>query len=106
MTRPGGDRGVAGIRDRPAKRPRGRGTETTPALNIGALEIVLILVIALLVIGPDGLPDAVRKVARFLGELRRYGEEVQEEMRAIIDESAATSNDEEPGTRTMGGSSD
>jgi sec-independent protein translocase protein TatB len=63
-------------------------------LNIGPFEIILILVIALLVIGPDGLPDAVRKVARFFGELRRYGEEVQEEVRAIIDEAASTVDDE------------
>ncbi len=68
-------------------------------LNIGPFEVVLILVIALLVIGPDGLPDAVKKVARFFGELRRYGEEVQEEMRAIIDEVSSSPDQQSPEDR-------
>ncbi len=63
-------------------------------LNIGPFEIVLILAIALVVIGPDGLPEAARKVARFFGELRRYGEEVQSEVRAIIDDAVAAAEEE------------
>ncbi len=74
-------------------------------LNIGPFEIFLSLAIALLVIGPDGLPDAARKVARFFGELRRYGEEVQSEVRAIIDDAVAAAEEDEEQTASDRGTS-
>ncbi|MER3395277.1 MAG: twin-arginine translocase subunit TatB [Acidimicrobiia bacterium] len=73
-------------------------------LNVGPLEILLIVVIALLVIGPEDLPDAVRKVGRFFAELRRYGEEVQEEVRAIIEDAASGLEDDLKATEPSGGS--
>jgi sec-independent protein translocase protein TatB len=57
--------------------------------NIGPLEIIIVAVIALLVIGPDELPSAVRKAARFLADLRRFGEEVQHEVMAIIEDASS-----------------
>ena len=38
--------------------------------EIGFSEMVLVCVIALLVLGPDKLPGAVRQVARFIKKIR------------------------------------
>ena len=40
-------------------------------INIGPLEIALILVIALLVLGPAKLPDAARSVGKGMREFRQ-----------------------------------
>ena len=39
--------------------------------NIGPGELVAIFVVALIVLGPARLPEAVRTVGRVVGELRR-----------------------------------
>ena len=49
--------------------------------SIGAPEILVILVVALLVLGPDRLPDAARQVGRVLAELRRMSSGFQAELR-------------------------
>lgn len=45
--------------------------------------------IALLVVGPEELPRAVRRVAAFIGELRRQGEEVRTQFREIVDDAVS-----------------
>jgi sec-independent protein translocase protein TatA len=40
-------------------------------INIGPLEIALILVIALLVLGPSRLPDAARSVGKGMREFKQ-----------------------------------
>jgi sec-independent protein translocase protein TatB len=54
--------------------------------NIGGGELIVILVIALIVLGPDKLPDAVRRAGRIYGELRRMSSGFQSELRDAIDE--------------------
>ena len=39
--------------------------------NVGAGELLVILLIALIVLGPDKLPDTARKIGNVMGELRR-----------------------------------
>lgn len=53
--------------------------------NIGGGEIIVILLIALLVLGPERLPDATRKVGRALHEFRRLTSGFQEEVRNAMD---------------------
>lgn len=53
--------------------------------NVGGGEILVILVLALLVLGPERLPDAVRKVGRAVGEIRRMTSGFEEEMRSVVD---------------------
>jgi Tat protein translocase TatB subunit len=48
--------------------------------NIGPLELLVLLVIALVVVGPDKLPELGRTVGRFLRELRK----VQDEMKDAV----------------------
>ncbi len=49
--------------------------------SIGPIEILVVLVVALLVLGPQKLPDAARSVGRAIGEVRRYTSGFQAEMR-------------------------
>ncbi|HSH22674.1 MAG TPA: Sec-independent protein translocase protein TatB, partial [Acidimicrobiales bacterium] len=55
-------------------------------LNIGPAEMLVVLVIALLVLGPNKLPDAARQVGRAIGELRRMSSGFQAEMRDALRE--------------------
>lgn len=53
--------------------------------NVGLGELILIAIIALLVFGPERLPELARTAGRLLGQLRRGAEEVQ---RALHEETA------------------
>lgn len=44
--------------------------------NIGFTELIILGVIALLVIGPEQLPDLARKIAKILNELKRAKDEI------------------------------
>lgn len=56
---------------------------------MGPLELLAILVIALLVVGPEELPKVARKVALFIGEIRRHGEDVRTQVRDLIDDAVS-----------------
>ena len=55
--------------------------------DIGFWEILLILVLALVVIGPERLPGAARKAGYLFGKARRYVEGVRSEVEAELDVS-------------------
>lgn len=48
--------------------------------GIGTWELVVILILALLLLGPEKLPDVARKVGRNINKLRKTAEEVRREM--------------------------
>jgi Tat protein translocase TatB subunit len=52
--------------------------------SIGAPEILVILVVALLVLGPNRLPEAARQVGRAMAEMRRISAGFQAEMREAM----------------------
>lgn len=54
--------------------------------SIGTAEILVVLVVALLVLGPSKLPDAARSVGRAIGEFRRYTSGFQSELREAFSE--------------------
>lgn len=47
--------------------------------DIGFLEIMVILVITLLVIGPERMPEVARKIGSFIGKMRRFVNSVKAE---------------------------
>lgn len=54
--------------------------------NIGGPEVLVILVLALIVLGPQRLPDAARQIGKFMGELRRMSSGFQQELRSAMDD--------------------
>ncbi|CAN5268423.1 hypothetical protein BH18ACT4_BH18ACT4_06070 [soil metagenome] len=55
--------------------------------NIGAGEMLVIMLVALIVLGPQKLPDAARKVGNVMGEMRRLSSGFQTEMRNALDDA-------------------
>jgi Tat protein translocase TatB subunit len=53
--------------------------------GIGMPELVVILVVALIVLGPKRLPEVARSIGRAVGEFRRQSNEVMEEFHAQLD---------------------
>lgn len=53
--------------------------------NIGGAEFLVILLVALLVLGPNKLPQAARQVGHFLGEFRRIADGFQQELKTAMD---------------------
>ncbi len=57
--------------------------------GIGAPELIVILVVALVVLGPKRLPELARGLGKTLGEFRRATTEVREELdnaRVLLEE--------------------
>jgi sec-independent protein translocase protein TatB len=55
--------------------------------NIGGGELLVIVLIALIVLGPQRLPDAMRTVGRVVGEVRRISSGFQQELRDAFEDS-------------------
>jgi sec-independent protein translocase protein TatB len=53
--------------------------------NVGGGEVLVILLLALIVLGPDKLPEFSRKVGRAVHEVRRLSSGFQSEMRQAMD---------------------
>src|SRR5262245_30134138 len=56
-------------------------------MNLGAPEILLILVVALLVFGPHRLPEIGRQVGGAMRELRKMQDSVKNELQSVMNES-------------------
>lgn len=54
--------------------------------SIGPLEVLVVLVVALVVLGPNRLPDAARSVGKAMAELRRMTSGFQAEVRDAFSE--------------------
>lgn len=63
--------------------------------NIGPLELMVILIVALLVVGPTKLPEVGRSIGRGLREFRKAQDEVQRTLRLSFDDA------DEPPSRPM-----
>jgi sec-independent protein translocase protein TatB len=49
-------------------------------LGIGMQEIIIILIVALIIIGPKKLPDLAKALGRALGEFRRAADDLKENL--------------------------
>jgi Tat protein translocase TatB subunit len=52
--------------------------------NVGGGELLVILVLALIVLGPQRLPDALRTVGRVMGEVKRISSGFQQDLTSAI----------------------
>jgi sec-independent protein translocase protein TatB len=55
-------------------------------LNVGGGEFLIILLVALVVLGPQKLPDAARQVGKIVGEFRRISAGFQTEMKSALND--------------------
>lgn len=56
--------------------------------NVGTGELLVILLVALIVLGPDKLPETARKIGNVVGELRRMSQGFQDEVRRAMQDSS------------------
>ena len=54
--------------------------------NLQGSEIVIILLLALVVLGPEKLPDAMRRAGKAYSELKKMSSGFQQEFRSVVDE--------------------
>ncbi len=67
--------------------------------NLGGMEVVVILLVALVVLGPKKLPEAARQAARAVGELKRISSGFQREMREAIEDPVVEAEARAKGAR-------
>jgi sec-independent protein translocase protein TatB len=53
--------------------------------NLGSGEILVVLLLALIVLGPDRLPEAARKIGEFVRQVRQMSSGFQQEVRKAMD---------------------
>ena len=54
--------------------------------NLQGSELIIILLLALVVLGPEKLPDAMRKAGRMYADLKKMASGFQDEFRSALDE--------------------
>ena len=66
-------------------------------LGMGTMEILIILLVAFIFLGPERMVDAARTLGKWTGELRRMGSTVQAEMDELTNVGAPLSSRRVPG---------
>jgi|TARA_B110000971_G_C19968340_1_gene481335 sec-independent protein translocase protein TatB len=61
--------------------------------QIGWFELLLIVIIAILVIGPKDFPIVLRKIGSWIGTIKRYFSDVQKNMNDITKIDVADENE-------------
>lgn len=64
--------------------------------SLGPLEVLVVAVLALIVFGPERLPDIARTVGRTLAQLRRMAADVKDEFSAGLDMDLVEDEPDEP----------
>ncbi len=54
--------------------------------NLSGSELVFLLLLALIVLGPEKLPDAIRRFGRTYAELKKMSTGFQSELKSALDE--------------------
>ena len=54
--------------------------------QIGWFEILIIVVVAVLVIGPKDFPNVLRKIGNWIGSTKRYFNEIQDKVATLDDD--------------------
>ncbi|MBW8826393.1 MAG: twin-arginine translocase subunit TatB [Acidobacteria bacterium] len=61
--------------------------------NVGTPELLVILLVALIILGPQRLPEAARQLGKAMAELRRLSGGFQAEMREAMDSVSKVGQD-------------
>jgi Tat protein translocase TatB subunit len=69
--------------------------------NVGGPEILVIFLVALIVLGPQQLPKAMRTMGSVMAEVRKVSNSFQAEMRQAMDSVVDTSATEKPHSAKM-----
>lgn len=69
--------------------------------NLSGSEIVFLLIIGLVVLGPEKLPSALRKAGRIYGEFRRIASGAESDFRSAFAEPLRELQDTASGYKTM-----
>ena len=64
--------------------------------SLGPLEILLVAALALIVFGPERLPDIARTMGRTLNQLKKMASEVRDEFQSGLDLGDVDDEPEEP----------
>jgi len=54
--------------------------------DIGMIEMFMIVVLAIIVVGPKDLPRMLRTIGRFIAKIRKMGQEFQSSVKQMADE--------------------
>ena len=65
--------------------------------SLGPAEILVVLVIALLVFGPDKMPDMARQAGRALREFRRVQQHLRSEIHDVVGDLTSSAPTTTPG---------
>lgn len=66
--------------------------------NVGGGEVLVILLLAIIVLGPDKLPEAAKQAGKYLSEFRRMSNGFQQEIKDAMDLNPLTTK---PKSATM-----
>ena len=64
--------------------------------SLGPAEILVILVVALIVLGPKKLPEAGRQVGKAIAEVRKWSQGFQDEIKSAMDPEATRPSYSQP----------
>lgn len=60
--------------------------------NVGGGELLVIVLLALIVLGPDKLPGAMRTLGGWVGEMRKIASGFQAEMHKAVDQATSAAS--------------
>jgi Sec-independent protein translocase protein TatA len=75
---------------------RSRSEEASKESHLNIFEIVLLLAVALMVVGPDRLPEVLQTVGKVLRELRSASNTVLRELSEVAEEPRRTLRELDP----------
>lgn len=64
--------------------------------SLGPAEILVILVVALIVLGPKKLPEAGRQVGKAIAEVRKWSQGFQDEIKNVVDPDSSRPSYSQP----------
>lgn len=67
--------------------------------GIGLPELILILIVALLVVGPKKLPELARSVGKAIHDIKKMGEDVKDSLSADLESHGEDKDNAKPGTQ-------